>query len=115
MTGTGSWKAAERFIAAALGGTRVPITGRQRGSAPDIDHPTLAIEVKRRSSLNAFPKWLTTAFEQAEASAAEIQRKTAELKTPIVVIEHAHGAGRPRDHYVMLRLNDFVELTKEGE
>lgn len=109
------WKATERFIAAALGGRRVPITGRQRGSAPDVEHPVFAIECKRRSSLYAFPKWLTTAFEQAEASAEEIQRNGGGLRTPLVVIEHAHGAGRPRDHYVMLRLNDFCELTSEEE
>ena len=105
-------KASERFIAAALGGTRVPVTGRQRGSAPDIEHPLYAIECKRRSTTYAFPQWLVTAFKQADASADEIKRKTGDTRTPLVVVEHAHGPGKPKDHYVLMRLNDFVELTE---
>ena len=104
----GPWKATERFIAEVLGGKRVPITGRQRGDVPDIEHPRFAIEVKRRSSAYAFPKWLTTAFEQAEAA-------NPGDKIPIVVIEHAHGRGKMRDYYVMLRLQEFVDLTFEEE
>lgn len=111
MTRSVAWKATERFVAAALNGVRVPITGRMRGSAPDIEHPTYAIEVKRRSG-SVFPKWLTTAFEQAEASAEEIHRRTGEVRTPLVVVEHAHGQGKPKDHYILMHLNDFVELTE---
>jgi hypothetical protein len=43
----------------------VPITGRQRGSAPDVLHEDLAIECKTRRIL---PGWLITAMDQAEAS-----------------------------------------------
>ena len=100
-----AWKATERFVAGVLGGTRVPITGRQRGDVPDIAHPRYSIEVKRRSAAYAFPKWLTTAIEQADAANKD------GCKTPLVVIEHAHGSGRLKDHYVMLRLSDFVDLT----
>ena len=49
------WKACERRVAEILGGVRVPVTGRQRGVAPDIEHETLSIEVKSRKSL---PEWL---------------------------------------------------------
>ena len=49
------WKEVERAVAAKLGGQRVPITGRQRGDAPDVQHPWLSIEVKHRKLL---PGWL---------------------------------------------------------
>lgn len=99
------WKRTERFVAGLLGGQRVPITGRQRGDVPDIQHPRYSIEVKRRSSPTAFPRWLTTAIEQADAA-------NPGDKTPLVVIEHAHGSGRQKDYYCLLRLNDFIDLTE---
>jgi hypothetical protein len=99
-----AWKEAERFIAAALGGSRVPVTGRQRGDVPDIEHPRFAIEVKRRATAYAFPKWLETAFDQAQAC-------NPGDKTPIVVIQHAQGRGKPSQYFVMLALNDFAELV----
>lgn len=40
------WKACERRVAEVLGGVRVPITGRQRGATPDVEHAALSIEVK---------------------------------------------------------------------
>ena len=105
MTSSQAWKVTERFVASVLGGTRVPITGRQRGDVPDIAHPRYSIEVKRRSAPTAFPKWLTTAIEQADAANKD------GCKTPIVVIEHAHGSGHSNDYYILLRMNDFVDLT----
>ena len=50
------WKACERRIADLLGGQRIPITGRQRGETPDIEHEALSIEVKLKK---AFPAWRT--------------------------------------------------------
>ncbi len=70
------WKTAERRIAEELGGRRVPVSGRQRGDAPDIDHPTLSIEVKSRKRL---PAWIKDAMEQAEASAEQSQLPVAVL------------------------------------
>ena len=46
MTARGTWKASERRIAEKLGGKRVPVTGRERGSAPDVEHKLYAIEHK---------------------------------------------------------------------
>jgi hypothetical protein len=102
------WKATERFIAEQLGGRRVPITGRQRGDAPDIAHDRWSIEVKRRSGVHAFPMWLVTALEQADAA-------NPGDKVSLVVVEHAHGSGRRKDHYALLRLPDFIDVTTEGE
>jgi hypothetical protein len=96
-----SWKVAERRVAEILGGERVPINGRQRGSAPDIVHDTLSLEVKSRKSI---PAWLTEALEQATASSRD-------GRLPASVI---HVQGKPyADALVMVRLGDFAEyLTK---
>ena len=93
-----AWKATERAIAKILGGERVPITGRQRGSAPDIEHEWLSLEVKHRK--HAVPQWVLTAMEQAEAS-----NKTDKL--PMAVI-HRQG-DRYLDALCVVRLKDFIE------
>lgn len=71
-----AWKACERRVAKYIGGERVPITGRQRGDAPDIAHNWLSVEVKYRKAL---PAWLKDAMHQAKASARCSQ-------TPIVIL-----------------------------
>lgn len=92
-----TWKNTERKIAALLGGERVPITGRQRGSAPDIAHNWLALEVKHREY---YPNWLHEAMDQAQ------QSKRGE-QLPMVVL---HQKGMPHlDNYCVLRLADFIE------
>lgn len=101
-----AWKRSEREIAALLGGTRIPITGRARGSAADIAHELYSIEVKRRESL---PAWLfEDAFEQADMS-------NDGTKTPLVVVEQARANGHGRERYAVLRLNDLIELLERGE
>ena len=92
-----SWKATERAIAARLGGRRVPITGRQRGDVPDVQHDLFAIEVKHRRRL---PTWLRAAV--AQALAAQRGRQV-----PIVVL-HEHGTHHA-DDLVVLRLGDFQD------
>lgn len=93
-----TWKAVERAIAAKLGGERVPITGRQRGSAPDIAHEWLGVEVKHRKRL---PDWMHDAMAQAVACSDN------EWKLPIVVLHEKNQ--RHDDDYVVVRLGDFVE------
>lgn len=93
-----TWKAVERAVAVRLGGQRVPITGRQRGSAPDIMHDWLGIEVKHRKTL---PAWLHDAMAQAVACS------DGGDKLPIVVL-HESGQ-RHDDDYVVVRLKDFQE------
>jgi hypothetical protein len=100
-----NWKACERKIAELLGGTRVPVSGRARGEAPDIEHPVFSVEVKSRAKL---PAWIEDAMRQAESCARE-------GKIPVVVL---HEAGcRYADAVVMCRLSKFVELleTKRGK
>ena len=95
------WKATERAIAEYLGGKRIPITGRQRGDVPDVDHPHFAIEVKLRRKL---PAWLYDAVAQAVA-AAEKAARLMKIKLPIVVL-HESGK-RHDDDLVVMRLRDF--------
>ena len=94
------WKRHERATAAALGGRRVPITGRQRGDEPDVMHDQLSIECKHKQSI---PKWIDDAMDQAEASIKNPEQ------VPIVVI---HGKGRRRENdYVMLKMKHFQALS----
>ena len=92
------WKATERMIAKRLGGRRVPITGRTRGSAPDVEHDWLSIEVKHR---RVVPKWLRNAMDQACKS------NLTGTKLPVSII-HEHGTNHDTD-LVVMHLRDFEE------
>jgi hypothetical protein len=97
-----SWKYAERRIAALLGGRRVPVSGRSRGDAPDVEHDLLAVEVKSR---NTFPAWLEDALKQAEASARDGQ-------LPVAIL---HGRRRRYgDALVVLRVSELAKLLEES-
>jgi hypothetical protein len=94
------WKACERRIAELLGGQRIPVTGRQRGDVPDIEHVALSIEVKSRKSL---PVWLLSALNQAQAASKN-------GKVPVVVL---HQDRTPyAESLVLLRLEDFAGYLK---
>lgn len=92
-----AWKAYERRLAKRLGGERVPITGRIRGSAPDVKNSWLSIEAKFRKQL---PAWLFDAMDQAVKSIRGEQ-------LPIVVL-HQSGTRTDND-FVVLRLKDFED------
>lgn len=101
MAADKNWKRAEREIARRIGGERVPITGRARGSAPDIRHEWLSIECKQRRRL---PEWILDAMSQAKAS-----RRGDQL--PVAIL---HESGRPYSSaLVVLELSDFVEYFGE--
>ena len=100
-----TWKAVERWWALQLGGKRVPVNGRQRGSAPDVEHDRYAIEVKAG---NVLSERLGLGIRQAMASAV------GTTKTPLLCISHFNGRGKDRDHYVMLRLADWQALMGDG-
>jgi hypothetical protein len=105
------WKQAERRIAAILGGERVPVSGRGRGCAPDIEHPALSVEVKTRAKL---PAWIEDAMRQAEA-ASEVDARHFDLphRTPITVL---HNDRKPyRDALVLIRLSEFSDLVQSLE
>jgi hypothetical protein len=97
MTPDKNWKRAEREIAARIGGRRVPITGRIRGSAPDIEHEWLSVECKQRRRL---PEWIRDAMSQAKASARGDQ-------LPVAIL---HETGRPYSSaFVVLELQAFID------
>ena len=97
------WKQAERRIAEILGGQHIPVTGRQRGDTPDIEHAALSIEVKSRKSL---PAWLLDALNQAQAASKDGK------KMPVVVLHQDHA---PYAHsLVVLKLKDFADHLKGG-
>src|SRR5690606_6113413 len=105
-------KQAERSIASRLGGTRVPVTGRQRGDAPDIEHPTLSIEVKAvgKGKRPLITERLKDALDQARAASDEMFRRDKRARTPVVVVQQTNNSGR-REHYVVLSLEDFIEVA----
>lgn len=100
-----TWKASERRMARALGGRRVPVSGRARGSVQDIEHPRWAIEHKAGRVLGSR---LLLAVEQAEAAAR--MRGTPWL----VSIEQSGGPGRANRRFVLLELDTFVRLTESA-
>ena len=93
-----SWKANERATAAILGGSRVPVSGRGRGDSPDVAHPWLSIECKRRRAL---PQWLDEALDQAAAAS------DGGTRLPVAIL-HEAGERHGRD-VVLVRLADFRE------
>lgn len=96
-----TWKNIERKVAALLGGERVPVTGRQRGSAPDVQHELFSVEVKHREQL---PEWLFDAMRQAEASQRGGQ-------VPVVIL---HQKGMPVNmSFTIFRLSDIIELYEK--
>lgn len=91
------WKESERRVAAMLGGSRVPVSGR--GDGPDVAHDVFAIEVKCRRST---PDWLLSAMAQAEAACVG-------GKVPLVAL-HRPG-DRHADALAVLRLRDVAALV----
>ena len=96
MGRTSNWKNVERKIADLLNGQRVPITGRTRGSAPDIEHDEFSIEVKHRK---LFPSWLMDAFDQAIKSRKENQ-------IPIVILHQERQ--KYEDSLIIIRVGDII-------
>lgn len=92
-----TWKAIERQWALWLGGVRVPVNGRQRGSAPDVEHPLYAIEVKAGKVMS---ERLREGMAQAVASSIGTG------KIPLLCVSHS-VQGRPTEHYVVQRLSDW--------
>ena len=98
------WKQTERKVAEYLGGVRVPITGRIRGSAPDVEHSTLAIEIKDREKL---PFWIKDAMNQAVAS------KVNDDQIPVAIFRQKRQ--KYKDAYCMLKMSDLKLLMEKYE
>jgi len=99
------WKKFERWVGEFLtelgdNADRVPITGRTRGSAPDVTSNHLSIECKYRKNI---PSWIKDAMAQAVASSRD-------NKVPVVFIKEK-GASFD-DTLIVFRAKDFREKLK---
>ena len=99
-----AWKRIELEIAHWLGGERVPVTGRGRGWAPDVEHPWLAIEVKSWVHL---PARIKEAVDQAEKAAAWAKRRRNSDRLPVAIIHATHTSFD--NSLVVMRLKDAEE------
>ncbi len=81
---TQRWKRAEREIATALGGQRLPNTGRGNPDVLTTDG-RYAVQVKTRETL---PTWLTDAVEQAKRDAGD--------RLPLVVLNEVTQGKKAR-------------------
>ena len=93
-----TWKAVERAIAKVLRGTRIPVSGRQRGDSADIEHPFFSVEVKHRETL---PDWILDALDQAKKS----KRGS---RIPLAVL---HGKGmKYEESLAFMELRDIMAM-----
>ena len=100
------WKSSESRIAEKFGGRRVPITGRQRGDAPDVEHHIFAIEHKYGKRI--ISSRVNEALEQADASAEKNGR------FPIVTVEQTDGKrGSKNKEVVIIKTDVFLEIIKD--
>lgn len=93
-------------MAAILEGERVLVTGRARGSAPDVVHDRISVEVKSRKILPGWisPGWIRDALRQAGSAVGEGQ-------IPLAVL---HQDGGPyADALAVVRLEELAELLRE--
>ena len=104
MAKSKQWKESERKMAKELGGERVPVSGRQRGYAPDIKHDRFAIEHKYGQRI--LSSRLKEALDQSEASVVGDQ-------IPIVTFEEVTDAGYPNTKGVFMTLETFKQLTRK--
>ena len=98
MAKSKQWKESERKMAKELGGERVPVSGRQRGYAPDIKHDKFAIEHKYGKRI--LSSRIKEALDQAEKSVVGNQ-------LPIVTFEEVTDAGYPNTKGVFMTIDTF--------
>ncbi|MDP9358164.1 MAG: hypothetical protein M3R02_23345 [Chloroflexota bacterium] len=90
------WKRAEREIAAALGGRRLPNSGTGQ---PDVRLPGWALQIKTRTEL---PGWLWAAVDQAT-------RDAGPGESPAVVLNEVRAGVKAR-RLVVLDFAAFAAL-----
>ena len=106
MTARSTWKASERRMAGILGGERVPVTGRERGHAPDIDGVTVAgrrLAIEHKYGQAILSARVNEAFKQAKAAA-----RNGDI--PIVTIEET-GHGQKNIRAVILEAAHFSDIV----
>lgn len=92
----------------------MPVSGRARGSSPDVAHPVFVIEVKAGAVLSSIA---LEGMEQAQAAADHVLEHDGLNKLPIVCISN-RGKGRRavNGKYVLMTAETFCEwLSKKGQ
>lgn len=90
-----AWKAAERSLAAILGGQRIPNSGFGQ---PDVVAGNLAVQLKYRK--NGIPKWILDAVDQSQIDAREGQM-------PVLVL-HSASPGKKARRLAVVELEDLI-------
>jgi len=96
------WKRAEREIASALGGQRLPNTGRGNPDVLTTDG-RYAVQVKTRETL---PAWLTDAVEQAKRDAGD--------RLPMVVLNEV-TQGKKARRLIVLDFDTWAVLLPTAD
>ena len=100
-----TWKASERRMAAAVGGQRVPVTGRARGETPDITGASIAgfpISIEHKYGRRILSARIHEALDQAEAA-----RRGDELA--VVTLEEVR-VGKLNRQLVLLSVEDWNRI-----
>ena len=101
MKSNGRWKAIEREFAEEIGGVRVPINGRIRGSARDIENEIWAVEVKAgKTAASKIP----VAIDQARACTEGTD------KIPLVLI-YKSTQGKKALKFAVIPFPEFLEVN----
>lgn len=102
------WKRAERSVARALGTKRVGPTGRDTFDCISPEY-RVGVEVK---SKERFPKWLTSAMEQAEDHYRALEgRDKCDTPMAIPMVALVEKGMKTDDVLCILRLKDFKFLV----
>lgn len=105
-----NWKASERRLASELGGERVPVSGRARGWAPDIEHDDYGLEVKTRKNM---PLLLKEGMDQAVKASEWAKRRGKGERMPMLII---HQDGTHYDNAIVcVRLKDARDWWGVGD
>jgi hypothetical protein len=98
MTARATWKAAERRVAADLGGSRIPVSGVDRDGA-DVITPLFHVQVKLRKCL---PVWLWGWLAGIRSDAKP------QGKVGILILKKPRQ--RDAEGLVVLSYEDFIDL-----
>jgi hypothetical protein len=102
VTARATWKAAERRVAADLGGSRIPVTGIDRHGA-DVVTPMFHIQVKLRKSL---PTWLWEWLGGIRHDA--IVNNPAPGKIGVLILKKPRQ--KDTEALVVMSYGDFIDL-----
>mgnify|MGYP004452264601 FL=1 len=112
MTTRNTWKQSERRMATILGGERVPVTGRERGHAPDIEGVTWAgrrVAIEHKYGKRILSARLGTAIDQAKAAC----RASSDI--PLVTIEETGLTRTMNLRLALLDVGLLVDIIEHYE